>query len=114
MAQLAVCPGCGAPLIPTMTFPGAEFYCLECGRKLGMFSPDGVDETPERMARYEALKAEWDEHAEGKLLIPRSWKDGCPNCQLGNVQRFHVDHATDAERAAHEAAMEWLRERAAA
>lgn len=108
-AKMAVCPRDGAPLISTMAFSGAEFYCLECGAHLGWMSPRGVESTPEVEARYESLLAEWDEHAGRKLLI-RGWYGDCDRCS--SHREYHTEHATDEERAAHAAAMTWLKERA--
>ena|SRR5438105_3982592 len=107
---MAVCPRDGAPLIPTMVFRGAEFYCLDCGARLGYLSPTPAEATPELEARYDALKAEWDEHAGQKLLTDGAWLDACEKCRPGGEP--HSAHATSDERAAHDNAIRWLRDRA--
>ena len=109
LTRMAMCPRCDVPLISTMAFSGSEFYCLDCGAHLGFLSPRGREATPELNARYEALKAEWDEHAGAKLILSGGWYEACPDCRVGGEP--HSAHTTDAEREAHQKALEWLRER---
>lgn len=101
---------CGVPLIPTMVFRKAEFYCLECGAALGMFSPMTSKATPELHAKYDELKAEWDEHASGVVPNHEFWRSDCPRCS-GDGEP-HPLHMTDEEREADRRGREWLRERA--
>jgi hypothetical protein len=108
---MAICPRDGAPLISTLAFRKAEFYCLDCGGHFGFLSPDAAEDTPELRARYEALKSEWDEHAGSKLLADGGWYEDCERCEPGGEP--HTAHAAAEELAAHEAALTWLRERAA-
>ena len=108
----ALCPNCRAPLISTLDFPGAEFYCLECGHKCGFMSPVAGAPTPELNARYIKLKREWDEHAANKLLFHSGWLSNCEKCEPH--QEPHRDHATPDDWAAHQDAWEWLKARAAA
>lgn len=107
--DMATCTRCAAPLISTMAFCKYEFYCLECGTHLGFLSPIGQPGTPELTARYEALKAEWDEHAGAKLLTDDGWHADCTLCERRGEP--HSAHATAEERAAHQAAVAWLAER---
>ena len=113
---LALCRGCHAPLISTFAFPGAEFYCVECGRTCGFLNPmrgDGDD--PQLQERYEGLKVEWDENA-GEKLMPGGafWQRGCEGCESEEGRRLgHWEHATDEEREADKKARAWLKERAA-
>lgn len=76
-APFACCPRCPdlTPLISTCVFRGAEFYCLECGARVGFLSPKPGEPTPELRARYEALQAEWDEHAAGLAVDGREPSD---------------------------------------
>ena len=60
--KIAGCTSCKAPLIATMKYPGAEFYCLECGNHLSYVSPTPLEPTPENNKRLEKLEAEWDKH----------------------------------------------------
>lgn len=107
---LAGCPGCRAPLIATMVYPGAEFICLECGRKCSFLAPVRLEPNAENMARYEALQTEWDDH-QADLIIPRSWQQDCSRCTPRREENYHHLHATDGERARDKAAREWIASR---
>lgn len=112
-ATLAVC-FCGAPLISTFHWRKKEWACIECGRLYEFFDSFERRKTTDKLwARYEALLAEWMEHAGPKLLTPGARHDGCPKC-WGTGSEAHNLHATDEERAAHEEAIAWLRARTAA
>lgn len=112
---MACCPRChradevDVPLICTLAFSGAEFYCLECGGRFGWLDPIGRKPTEEITAHQERLQAEWDEHAGKKLLTRGAWHQDCEKCKPGG--ETHLEHATDEEKAAHEEAMAWLAER---
>lgn len=108
---IAGCPSCRTPLISTMVYPGYEFICLECGRKCSFLAPIRLSPTPENEARLEALQAEWDER-QAALVIPRSWKSGCPKCQPMVDANYHQEHATEKEWVADAAAREWIASRA--
>jgi len=107
--QMACCTRCGEPLIPTMDWSFYEFYCLCCGNHLGFVEPRGKDETPELLARYEELEAEWKEHAAG--IIPQG-QFGLKSCEQCDGRTNHRDHITDEEIEADRLAREWLAERA--
>lgn len=111
MAKIAMCRRCAVPLVCTMAFSKFEFYCLDCGDKLGWMSPDGADETPELLADMHAREAEWKESAGGKLLIVGAWHKDCDQCRLGDNGATHIQHATDEEIAADAVAREWIRGR---
>ena len=96
VVPMATCPRDGAPLIMTMAFRGYEFICLECGAKMGFLDPRPAEPTPELDARYEALKAEWDEHVGGKLIVE------------GRAAR------SPADQEAHDAAIAWIAQRSGA
>ena len=93
---MATCPRDGAPLICTLVFRGAEFYCLECGGRYGFLDPRPAEATGGLEARYASLQAEWDEHAGRRLIVE------------GRGAR------SEAEQEAHDAAMAWLANRARA
>jgi hypothetical protein len=106
--RVAMCPRCpDAVLVGTMAFSHAEFYCLECGGKFGFLQPRPEKETPELLERMEAAREEFALNAGHKLLVNGGYLDGCERCQ----QEPHTHHATDDERAAHTAALEWLANR---
>lgn len=106
--KLATCPNDGTPLISTIVFSGAEFYCIECGQKFGWLSPRPVEPNEENNAWYERIKAEWDEHV-GNKLLGRFWRDGCDQCS--QRKGYHCVHATEAEIEADRKAREWMQQR---
>jgi hypothetical protein len=108
---MACCPRCTepTPLISTMAFPRAEFYCLECGGHFGFLSPRAETATPELKARHDELRAEWDEHADPFLRVIRAWFEDCEACARRG--EYHVEHASPKERAEHSQALAWLRDR---
>lgn len=108
MSAWAVCRHCNAPLISTLAFPRAEFYCLECGREYGFLGPARGDDSPEMQARHDALRAEWDTLVAPFLMTPRSWRLGCDTCR-GGFGPYHSEHLTDEERRGDEWARAWLR-----
>lgn len=89
---IACCPRCSepTPLIGTIAFYRAEFYCLDCGARVGFLSPRVGEPTPELQAKLAAYEAEWEEHAGAKL--------------------YPEGHEPDDEDklAAHRAALDWL------
>jgi hypothetical protein len=40
------------PLVSTIVFAKAEFWCPYCGRKYGLFEPDPAEDTDELKARH--------------------------------------------------------------
>jgi hypothetical protein len=104
--RISCCPNCGTPLIFTFAFSYAEYYCLRCGGKFGMFDVGAKDATPELAARLEELQAEWDEHASGKLLSGGVMLRACETCTT--TGKPHLGHATAEEKAEHETATAWL------
>lgn len=56
---VAMCRRCSEPLVATLAWDRAEFYCLTCGARLGFLEPDGSPETPELLARAESVRAEF-------------------------------------------------------
>lgn len=108
----ACCPSCGSgtPLISTMAFPGAEFYCLDCGDRFGFLSPISGGDGPEIIAKMAEYQKEWDENVGEKLITPRSWYSAeiCDKCSM---ETPHEQHATEEEWAADREAREWLKNR---
>lgn len=106
---IACCPRCpgDVPLISTLHFYKAEFYCLDCGGEFGFLDPSrAANPGPELDARLEAYQAEWDEHAGRKLLDGRAWYRDCARCD--DRAETHGAHATDAEVEADAIATAWL------
>jgi hypothetical protein len=60
---IACCPSCEAPLVSTILFAGAEFYCLDCARGCSFVAPiEGDPDDAELAAKLERYEAEWNEH----------------------------------------------------
>jgi hypothetical protein len=65
---IATCPRDGEPLIATMEFDGAEFYCQKCGSKLGFLSPTPATWTEELQARHDQLRAQYEAERDSRDL----------------------------------------------
>lgn len=98
---------CGEPLVSTFAFSKKEFICVRCGSLYELLQPQGADETPELLARMEELRAEW-EPIGAALLGGGLMLTSCAECS--RTGEPHLDHATAAEVAAHEAALARVRE----
>ncbi len=111
MSDRAAMTRCARTWVMTMAWRGYEFVCLGCGALDTYFGPDAGDETPERVERMEATKAEWRELSAG-LLSGGARLTACIDAggECSNGEE-HLRHATDAERAAHEAAVARIGER---
>lgn len=57
---MAGCQRDSEPLVSTMEFRGAEFYCQVCGATYGFLSPKPLTWTAERQERHDELKAAYD------------------------------------------------------
>ena len=55
------------PLVATLLFDRAAFYCVECGDRLGWLDPLPVEPSPELDDRLAGLVAEFDQLADGLL-----------------------------------------------
>ena len=102
--RISVC-NCGAPLISTFMFSGAEFYCIECGSHFGMFGVERKQETPELKKRLKKNEAKWEKMKKGLLTggVMFTWCDTC-----SKTNEPHLNHATKEEITAHEQALEKL------
>ncbi len=80
---------CGTPMVPTMMFSGAEFYCISCGSTQGLFgsapstpeTPELLEESKENQERFKKVAAD---------CIPM----GCmfPDCEKCKHEQ-HLNHA---------------------
>lgn len=105
MTKLDVC--CGKPLVGTLIFPGAEYFCTVCGNAYGMFgAPNRVDATPEMLALHESLAERFRAVAKDCIPFGAQLRD-CPKC-CGSEPHHH--HATDGEMEASDAAYRALRD----
>jgi hypothetical protein len=73
-------------------------------------SPKPADVTPELLAEMRAREEEWDENAGSKLVIPRSYIEGCKKC-WGDDRESHDNHATQEELEADRDARRWIIDR---
>ena len=102
-ALMAMC--CNKPLVPTLMFSYAEFYCLHCKSTYGMLeAPQSVEVTEELNDIRTAQKKQFQELS--KDCVPRGCKfQKCEQCQKGG---YHSEHMTDEERRASDAAYQKL------
>jgi hypothetical protein len=67
---MATCPKDDEPLVATLEFRGAEFYCVVCHTKYGFLSPKPAESTPLLEARLDELKVLYKlEREERKKLL---------------------------------------------
>ena len=90
---------CKKPLVMTLMFRGAEFYCLDCQSTYGIMEyPGSVQSTPALVKLRKEREAKFQELA--KDCIPAgSRRNKCKKCKEGG-HGFHSDHATPAARVA--------------
>jgi hypothetical protein len=67
---IAMCPRCVVPLVMTMAWSKAEFYCLDCGAHLGFVSPVPADERERLLEQVAARKAEFERLGGNDLIRP--------------------------------------------
>lgn len=92
--QIAVCPGCGNPLIMTLHFARAEFFCMKCKATHGFLYEKYVNETPELKAKLKADTKEFNTFANDLYLGGEKIK-GCVKCEHDNEP--HLRHLTEEE-----------------
>lgn len=56
---MATCPHDDEPLIATLEFNGAEFFCQVCKRKYGFLAPKPAKLTVELQARHDELREQY-------------------------------------------------------
>ena len=103
--EIRVC-GCGAPLVWTFLYDGAEYFCLNCQSTGGMFGTGkDVPATAETRANEKVVQDVF------KALRKHLWgsggftKSNCKKCRA-NTERFHYHphHASKYERLKNEVA----------
>ena len=95
---------CGTPLVATLLFSGAEYYCVRCGSTYGLFDVPIKIETPElREENHRNVEAF---HSVAKGAIARnSLHHDCEKCNApGRPNGYHHQHATSEQAAASEEA----------
>ena len=101
--RIAVC--CGTPLVSTVMFSGAEFFCVKCASTIPLFNAERVDSTPELVKEKESNVA-WFRETASDYIPPGCWKSSCGKCNRGG--EHHIDHATDEEKKRSEVARQNL------
>lgn len=68
---IACCPACvdPTPLVCTLVFRHAEFYCLDCGGRFGFLEPRAEDKSDELDAALKRAEEEWAENAGHRLTV---------------------------------------------
>ena len=95
---------CGTPMVSTMMFSGAEFYCISCGSTQGIFgSAPNTPETPE-------LIEEWQKNKERFKKVAADCIPGggmFPDCKKCNHEQ-HLSHASQEDLEKSDAAYKLL------
>jgi hypothetical protein len=107
MTKVAMCRDCNEPLVSTFSFSHKEFICVKCGRLFEWLEPMATERTDELDARLAELEAEWRPIGDA-LLSGGVMLSDCATCT--RMREPHLTHATDEERAAHEAALEHVKQ----
>ncbi len=102
--SIAVC--CGFPMINTMIWSCAEYFCAKCGANKGILDPDMVELTPQLQAAKNHLQAAFDNVAKDCIAIGMR-KRNCPQC----ADQDHLHHATPEERQKSKAAFDLVTSR---
>lgn len=104
--EIRVCD-CGGPLIWTFLFDGAEYFCLNCHRSMGMLGAGRVVPlTVELKAQQKVAKDVFNSlrnHLMGSGAYQRT---DCKKCK--NSSEYHPRHATKYELAKNDAAKRML------
>lgn len=97
---------CGLPLVSTLLFSGAEWYCSKCCNTYGFFDvPRVVDANPKIKAQHTTLTDKFHELA--NACVPRGcYMKDCARCKANDGE--HHTHLTDDEREASDAAYQKL------
>ena len=88
---------CGSPLIFTLAFPYAEWYCLNCGGASQFLGRDEAEMTPELRAEIAITTGVWKVIRKYFLPMSSFAKDGCRKCEkMGGYP--HREHLTEQEK----------------
>jgi hypothetical protein len=104
--KIAIC--CNHPLVSTMLFSGAEYFCMKCGTKYGMLEAERVDVTPELAAAKDSIEAHFKELTQA--IVPwKSYRVDCLQCSKPDGTReYHWLHMTPEEKRASNKAVDDL------
>ena len=91
--SIAVC--CDTPLVSTMIFSKAEWYCIKCRTALPLFNAERINWTPELEKKSEA-NDKWFREVTAGYIPPRCFMRDCQKCDTSRDE-YHIDHATKEE-----------------
>ncbi len=83
---------CETPMISTVMFSGAEFYCPKCGETQGIFCTENTDSTPDLLQEREANQMLFLEIS-GDLIPTGAQFGNCVKCKSSSEDhRLHASH----------------------
>ena len=97
---------CGTPMVSTLMFSGAEFYCVMCGGTEGIFGGDSVESTPELEQELDENEAKFKEVA-GDCIPAGCYFHKCEKCQPPGAEE-HFLHASKEDLEKSDAAYKLL------
>lgn len=92
---IAICPQCNNPLISTLLFAQAEWFCMGCKNTYGLFYSETVQQTPELHAKLKQDLKEFNTF-KNDLYLGGEKINGCKLCREKNEP--HIRHLTEEER----------------
>lgn len=93
--KISVCPNCDNPLISTVAFAGAEWFCWECRWRGGIFYEKSVGRTTELVEKLKSDNMKFDE-IRSDLWLGGERVSECKKCEDGKER--HVHHLTHKEK----------------
>ena len=86
---------CGNPLISTMLFSGAEFFCCECKAMVGFINAERVDNPSEELIEKHRTDLAWFREAARDYIPTGDRLSTCEKCRNGEGD--HIDHVTEEQ-----------------
>lgn len=65
---------CGTPMVLTIMFPDAEYYCGKCGISLGLFEASHIDESTKLLNEFKKNERAFNKIA-GSCIAPQVFHD---------------------------------------
>lgn len=103
---MIVCPDCSRPVLPTMVFNQAEYYCPSCKHAFGLLDVASVADSAELVEEKVALSEQYEPFLKQCIAYGMKRMD-CDKCNQGE---YHRDHATTYEVLASDRAYQILAE----
>lgn len=95
--ELKIC-NCGAPLLWTFLYRGAEYFCLNCGHTAGMLGAGiNVEATIKLKAERKVVEKVFKTLRPFLIGDGSFWKDKCKKCK--GRKEYHTSHLTKREKA---------------